>query len=342
MQAITEQLLKWYEENKILYPWRETKDPYKIWLSEILLQQTRIPVALPFFKKIVQKYPSIEDIAKDSQDSFVAEWSGIGYYSRARNMHACARELVSHHEKKFPSDFDQLLSLPGIGTYTAGAIRTLCFENLTPAIDGNIARVLSRITKNLHPPQSKEFRREIEKVFMEIGEGAAPYDYFQSLMELGEQVCLPRPLCSACPVQKFCGAYSAGMENRVPQRRARKAAVPFFWYFLILEKSNSLFFMQNSARPFLRDAWMFPDLLSTEELNDDQLKKEFKKRLNIEINKMYYLGSKSHSVTYRRIRAVAFRANDFKFHKPSGRWIVSEELDRLHTSSVIKKILDLL
>jgi A/G-specific adenine glycosylase len=340
MRPITERLLKWYEKSKILYPWRKTKDPYKIWLSEILLQQTRIPVALPFFEKIVRKYPSIEDIANDSQESFVAEWSGIGYYGRARNMHACARELVTNHEKRFPSDFDQLLNLPGIGTYTAGAIRTLCFENLTPAIDGNIARVLSRITKNLYPPQSKEFRQGIEKAFMEMGEGAAPYDYFQSLMELGEQVCLPRPLCSACPVQNFCGAHSTGVENRLPQRRARKAAVPFFWYFLILEKSNSLFFMQNPSRPFLRDAWMFPDVLSSTELNDDQLKMEFKKQSNIKIDKMYCIGSKSHSVTYRRIQAVAFRASTNS--KPSGRWIVSEELNRVHTSSVIKKLLKLL
>ena len=251
VQPISDRLLKWYEENKILYPWRQTKDPYKIWLSEILLQQTRIPVALPFFEKIVQKYPSIEDVANDSQDSFVAEWSGIGYYGRARNMHACARELVTHHEKKFPSDFNQLLDLPGIGSYTAGAIRTLCFDQLTPAIDGNIARVLSRLTMNLHPPQSKEFRQGIEKAFMEMGQNIAPYDYFQSLMELGEQVCLPRPLCSACPVQEFCGAHSSGMENRIPQRRVRKATVPFFWYFLILRKSKFVLLDAESKTTFL-------------------------------------------------------------------------------------------
>ena len=340
MQAITSQLLKWYRENRVSYPWRRTKDPYKIWLSEILLQQTRISVALPFFKKLVKKYPSIEDVAGDTQDSFVAEWSGIGYYGRARNMHSCARELVSNHDRKFPSNFDQLLDLPGIGRYTAGALRNLCFGELTPAIDGNIARVISRLIKNLHAPHSRKFRDAIEKAFMEIGKDAPPQEYFQSLMELGEQICLPRPMCWLCPVRKFCRAHASGMEERIPLARARKAAVPYFWYFLILQKSNSLYLMQNPGRPFLRDAWMFPDLLSEMELSDDQLKSEYKKLWNIEFRNLEYLGSKSHSVTYRRIKAVALRANDYSLPQTTGRWIAPKNLHQLHTSSVIKKIME--
>jgi A/G-specific adenine glycosylase len=291
MQPITARLLKWYRENRILYPWRQTKDPYKIWLSEILLQQTRIPVALPFFKKLVRKYPSVEDVAGDSQDAFVAEWSGIGYYGRARNMHACARKLVADHGRKFPSNFDQLLELPGIGRYTAGALRNLCFGELTPAVDGNVSRVLSRITMNIHPTQSSEFRDAIEKSFMEIGKQAPPHDYFQSLMELGEQICLPRPMCKICPVRKFCKAHSLGMQEKLPLARAKKVSVRYFWYFLILQKSNSLFMVKNPNRSFLRDAWMFPDLLSEKKLNDDQLKSEYKKQWNIEFNSIGYIGS---------------------------------------------------
>jgi len=157
VKRITRTLLDWYQKNKILYPWRLTSDPYRIWLSEILLQQTRIPVALPFFQRIVAKYPSLEDVARESQESFVAEWSGIGYYRRARNMHACARELVSNHQQKFPSTYEELTKLPGIGRYTAGALRNVCFDKLTPAIDGNTGRVLARLTLNDLNPTSKEF-----------------------------------------------------------------------------------------------------------------------------------------------------------------------------------------
>lgn len=341
MKRITRTLLDWYHKNKILYPWRLTNDPYRIWLSEILLQQTRIPVALPFFTRIVEKYPSLEDVARESQESFVAEWSGIGYYARARNMHACARELVSNHQQKFPSAYEELINLPGIGRYTAGALRNLCFDELTPALDANTSRVLARLTLNDLNPTSKEFLAANENSYLSIGKNAPPHEFFQALMELGEQICLPRPLCSHCPVQNYCLAFKKGMQNAIPRRKIKKRIEPYYWYFLLLRNSGSLYLIKNRTRSFLRDAWLFPDLLVQQKLNNSELISEFEARWNLKIKNLNHRGSVSHSVTYRKIQAILIQPEDFDIQNYNGMWISPNELSGIHTSSVLQKILRL-
>jgi A/G-specific adenine glycosylase len=341
LKRIAKTLLDWYQKNKILYPWRLTTDPYQIWLSEILLQQTRIPVALPFFKRIVEKYPSLEDVARESQESFVAEWSGIGYYGRARNMHACARELISNHERKFPSTYEQLVNLPGIGRYTAGALRNVCFHELTPAIDGNTGRVLARLTLNDLNPASKEYLSALEKSYLSIGKDAPPAEFFQALMELGEQICLPQPDCLHCPVRSYCMAFEKGMQNAIPGRKIRKRVELYYWYFLFLQNSGSFYLIQNPRRSFLRDAWLFPDLLVQQKLNNAELISEFQKRWNIKVKTLTNRGSVPHSVTFRKIQAIGMQSDSFTIEGSKGKWISSDELSAIHTSSVLNKILRL-
>src|SRR5262245_39697566 len=145
MTLLAHDLIQWYRKNRIVYPWRKTKDPYKIWLSEILLQQTRIPIVLSFYPRILERFPDVFELARANDSEFLSLWSGIGYYARAHNMLKCARQIVEKHGGIFPREIDALLALPGIGTYTAGAIRNVCFQELTPALDGNIRRVLSRV-----------------------------------------------------------------------------------------------------------------------------------------------------------------------------------------------------
>jgi A/G-specific adenine glycosylase len=338
LKRITRTLLDWYQKNKILYPWRLTADPYRIWLSEILLQQTRIPVALPFFNRIVAKYPSLEDVARESQESFVAEWSGIGYYSRARNMHACARELVSNHAQKFPSTYEQLTKLPGIGRYTAGALRNVCFDELTPAIDGNTGRVLARLTLNDLNPNSKEFLNALEESYLSLGKDAPAGEFFQSLMELGEQICLPQPDCLHCPVSNYCLAFKKGMQTALPRKKIRKRPEPYYWYFLMLQKSEAFYLIQNSRRNFLRDAWLFPDLLVQQKLNNEELISEFQKRWGINIKNLSQVGSVPHSVTFRKIDAIVIQSEQFEISNSSGKWISREGLKLIHTSSILKKI----
>ncbi|HLE17628.1 MAG TPA: hypothetical protein VI728_05000, partial [Syntrophales bacterium] len=222
MHKVARLLLKWYRSNRILYPWRFTKDPYRVWLSEVLLQQTRIPVVLQYYEKILHQFPSLQALASARDSDFLSAWSGLGYYRRAHNMLRCARELVSRHNGRFPLDLQTLQSLPGIGPYTAGAIRNICFDLLTPTADGNISRVLARITNNRHRMSTHAFRTEIARSFLEWGQDAPPGEYLQSLMELGEQICLPKPECPRCPMQKLCLAYKKRSVLKIPQRPVKK------------------------------------------------------------------------------------------------------------------------
>jgi A/G-specific adenine glycosylase len=339
--SIASALIDWYRENRILYPWRETRDPYKVWLSEILLQQTRIAVALPFYKKIVGKYPALEDLAESDCETFVAEWSGIGYYGRARNMHACARVLQKSYGGKFPEQQSELLKLPGIGRYTAGALRNLCFDQLTPAVDGNISRVLTRISLIQQPQGSKDWSTRVEGSFNELGAGTSSSEFFQSLMELGERICLPKPDCLNCPVNRHCAAFAEGMQEKIPQPREKRKQLRMFWYHILLSKNGKLGYVQNPDRAFLSKAWLFPDLISPVSLSNDALEELFKDRWGIEVSELIYSGTVAHSVTFRRLIVKVLKAHSFSWNHHGVRWLGKEDLNDHPTSSLVGKILKL-
>jgi A/G-specific adenine glycosylase len=328
MQAITRKLLTWYRKNRIPYPWRRTTDPYPVWLSEILLQQTRIPVVLQYYDKILKRFPNLRSLAQARDGDFLATWSGVGYYRRAKNMLACARQIVSNHNGKFPQDRESLLNLPGIGRYTAGAIRNLCFGLLTPAIDGNIRRVLTRITE-----------QNIEDTFVAFGAEAPASEYFQAWMELGEQICLPAPKCSACPIPKYCSAYKNGTTERRPL--SKKKTATYHWYFLLLKKGEATYYVRNSQREFLKEAWIFPDVLSSTGLTNTALIRELQRKWDIRFSKIRKLSTIRHTVTFRKIHAHIFAPEGFRTHSRKGKWLTPEQLSLYPTSSITRKVLKL-
>lgn len=341
MPATTQKLVDWYRKNRFLYPWRKSKDPYRVWLSEILLQQTRIPVALGYYRKILAEYPTIQALVRSDPDVFVSSWSGIGYYSRARNMIQCAHEIVTRHKGAFPSDLHALLQLPGIGPYTAGAIRNICFGKLTPAMDGNISRVLARITGNRHPMDSRTFRQEIESAFLRFGQNATPADFFQSLMELGERVCLPVPGCPSCPVRNDCRANLNGTALELPIRRSKSKPQAFHWYFVVLSRRDSRkLYVLNQDRSFLKDAWMFPDILTKKELDISMLRKEYSRIWGIELTEISQERKIRHSVTFRKIHGHILTADSYRLRRRNGKWLSREELEGYPTSSITHKILN--
>jgi A/G-specific adenine glycosylase len=332
MQSLTRNLLEWYRLNRVKYPWRLTRQPYRIWLSEILLQQTRIPVVLKFYQKILREYPNFKALAAAEDSKFIAQWSGIGYYRRAQNMLACAREIVQKHDAKFPADLPSLLKLPGIGKYTAGALRNICFNSLTPAIDGNIRRVLSRLTMS---------EKNLEKNFMELGSGTRSSDFFQSLMELGERICLPNPQCGLCPVRRSCKARKAGKQQVFPAKQIRKRIKTFHWYLLLLESNGSVYFSQNSARPFLRHAWIFPDLLGTKKMLQKELIRRFRNDCGIRLQGLTERKVIKHAVTFRNIYVHVISPASFELNGSRGKWLTREDLAQHPTSSITHKILAL-
>ncbi|MGH9514362.1 MAG: A/G-specific adenine glycosylase [Terriglobales bacterium] len=243
-------LLRWYDGNRRDLPWRKTRDPYRIWVSEIMLQQTRVAAVLPRYEKFIQRFPSVEKLASARLSSVLAEWSGLGYYRRARNLHAAAKVIARRFAGAFPESSNQWLKLPGIGRYTAAAIASIAFEEPVAVLDGNVERVLRRL---LHCATGAESWNTAQ----ELLDRERPGDFNQAVMELGATICLPgEPSCARCPIMTFCGTRGTGeLRNRKP--RQIKAAVSF----VLATKGDSVLLVQRGAKESLMPGmWELPAL----------------------------------------------------------------------------------
>ncbi len=219
------QLLNWYDKNRRVLPWRalagEVADPYRVWLSEIMLQQTTVATVKSYFEKFIEKWPTVQHLAKADLDDVLAAWAGLGYYARARNLHACAKMVSDEYSGVFPDDEKLLLKLPGIGPYTCGAISAIAFDKPFAAIDGNVDRVLSRFYAITEPlPASKpEIRRRADALMQNNRAG----DFVQALMDLGAMVCTPRTAnCELCPLQSACQGLALGIAGELPKKQRKK------------------------------------------------------------------------------------------------------------------------
>ena len=222
--TITEPLLKWYGENKRVLPWREKKNPYEIWVSEIMLQQTRVEAVKPFYERFMRELPDVTALASCPEEKLLKLWEGLGYYNRVRNMQKAAQKIMETYGGVFPADYEALKGLPGIGNYTAGAVASIAFGIPVPAVDGNVLRVITRITENNGDISRQSVRRVIEEELSEIMPEDKPGDFNQALMELGAVVCIPNGMakCEECPVASLCQAYCHGTVDRFPVKAAKK------------------------------------------------------------------------------------------------------------------------
>lgn len=215
-------LLRWYDHHRRDLPWRRTVDPYAIWISEIMLQQTQVRTVIPYWKRFLARFPTARALAEASISDVLAAWSGLGYYSRARNLHRASKVIVAEHDGKLPSTVDGLRSLPGFGRYTAGAVASIAFGKSAPAVDGNVSRVLSRVFLVEGPPGNRDRDRRLWELAGALVEGPRPGDLNQALMELGATVCRSHaPACLLCPARSDCGALRLGRIAQVPPSRAR-------------------------------------------------------------------------------------------------------------------------
>jgi len=254
-------LLSWYDIHARSLPWRENRDPYRIWVSEIMLQQTRVEAVKPYFTRFMERLPTIRDLADVSEDELLKLWEGLGYYSRARNLQKAAQVICMRYDGVFPQEHERILELPGIGSYTAGAIASICFEQPTPAVDGNVLRVLTRITgdeTDITLPAFKKYAETVLSACYPVGNCGK---YTQSLMELGATVCIPNgaPLCGQCPVRMCCAAYAQNRQTELPVKAPKKPR-------RIEEKTVFLFFCGDKvavrkriAKGLLHGLWEFPN-----------------------------------------------------------------------------------
>ena len=246
LQPIVEPLLCWFKDNKRDLPWRQDKDPYHVWISEIMLQQTRIEAVMSYYARFLSALPDVKSLSEVDDDALMKLWEGLGYYSRARNLKKAAAAIMQEHGGAFPHTYAQLVKLPGIGEYTAGAIASICFDEKVPAVDGNVLRVIARVQGSRKNVLLPEVRKSVGKELTKIMPDEAGA-FNEGLMELGELVCLPNgaPLCGRCPLRDRCTAYKKGLTEKLPVRvkemKRRRADLSVF----IITSSDGLIALEK-------------------------------------------------------------------------------------------------
>jgi A/G-specific adenine glycosylase len=252
-------LLRWYDKNRRIMPWRalagETADPYRVWLSEVMLQQTTVGAVAPYFQKFVKRWPTIRDLAASDLNEVLSMWAGLGYYRRARSLHACAQQLVADYGGNFPQDEAELLELPGFGPYTAAAVRAIAFEQRANVVDGNVERVVARIfaIKTPMPKGKAELRATAATLLPKSRYG----DYAQALMDLGATICTPQnPKCGLCPWRKSCRAHALGIVKTLPRRAKAKAKPIRRAIAFILTNEQGEIFLQRRPKEGLLGGMM--------------------------------------------------------------------------------------
>lgn len=261
-QGLPARLLAWYDRHRRVLPWRalpgQVPNPYAVWLSEVMLQQTTVPAVVPYYHKFLKLWPRVEDLAAADRDDVMAAWAGLGYYSRARNLHACAQVVAKEHGGQFPGRESELLALPGIGPYTAAAIAAIAFDQPANVVDGNVERVISRVfTAETPLPAGKA---EIKDLAATLVPRRRAGDYAQALMDLGATVCTPRsPDCPHCPLRQDCRAYAAGQPQAYPKRQPKKARPVRHAFIFLLQDGDGKFWMRQRPEKGLLAAMLeFP------------------------------------------------------------------------------------
>lgn len=255
-----EDLITWFEKEQRELPWRENQDPYRVWVSEIMLQQTKVDTVIPYFHRFIDQFPTLEALADADEDSVLKAWEGLGYYSRARNLQSAVREVVDVYDAKVPDNPDELGSLKGVGPYTKGAILSIAYNQPEPAVDGNVMRVLSRILLIKEDIAKVKTRKIFEQAVRELISKSNPSAFNQGLMELGALICTPKkPSCLLCPVQEHCAAFAEGIQEELPVKSKKVKQTKHAYFALILEDSNGRFVIEKrSNEGLLAQLWQFP------------------------------------------------------------------------------------
>ena len=253
-------LLKWYRAGHRQLPWRLDPTPYHVWVSEIMLQQTRVEAVLGYYQRFLQALPTVQALANATEDQLFKLWEGLGYYSRARNLHRAAQVICRQYQGQLPADYDALLALPGIGSYTAGAIASIAFGQAVPAVDGNVLRVITRLTACEANISQAAVRCGVQALLSQVIDPGAPGEFNQALMELGALVCRPNgaPLCQSCPLASHCRAYGQGSQLAFPVRDAAKARTVVQRSVFLLRCEKQVALHRRPSKGLLAGLWELP------------------------------------------------------------------------------------
>ena len=348
-------LLAWFSQFQRDLPWRSTHDAYRIWISEIMLQQTRVAAVIPYYERFLERFPMVETLAAAPEEEVLRLWSGLGYYSRARNLQKAAQEIVARYEGEFPDKYEEALALPGIGTYTAAAILSIAYQKKHAVLDGNVARVLARLGALRGDLRANGTWQELQKTADRLLDDKSPGDWNQAMMELGATLCTPRvPQCLLCPVGEFCEARKKGMAEFIPEKRTKRDTVEVTLAALVLldRMGNALLLpppetaakspQADNVPTLVSRMWHFP----TVAVRGDTALAELKKF----VGNLVWAGRKvavefeplprvRHAVTYRAVTILPFRAFVEKLPRITGAKAVRlDELSTIHISNLTRKV----
>ena len=312
-------LYKWYQEHHRPLPWRTTKDPYKIWISETMLQQTTTQAVIPFYERFLERFPQLKDLSQASLEEVYEYWSGLGYYSRARNLHRAAQMLDS--SSQFPKTHKELLELPGFGPYTSRAVASLAFEEPVGVLDGNVIRVLCRVHDLDGPWWKTAFRKELQEISDQWVQGAPPSAMNQALMELGATICTPRsPSCLLCPLKRTCLSRKRETISQRPQPRPRKEKVLIYWEIQNPVRKNKVLLDRGHKYPILK----------SQPLPLGQMKTVSKKPKHFHFK---------HNNTHHEIY-VFVDSSKKSTQAEDGVWVQKEDLAKVSPNSLVKKVVN--
>ena len=338
----------WYAKNQRHLPWRQSRNPYHIWVSEVMLQQTQVDTVIPYYHRFLSRFPTLESLASASLQDVLKVWENMGYYSRARHLYHAARYIVSNRGGKIPGTYDELIRLPGVGPYIAGAILSIAFDQRVPAVDGNIRRVISRLFFILEPVDQIATQRHIHELVKGLIPGDNPRAFNQALMDFGATVCIPRkPNCNACPLQDACPAYEKGMQDQLPLKK-RRGALPHkdMTAGIVFNSKGGILIVQRPLEGLLGGLWKFPggERRPGENL-ESALNRNTYDELGIEVTIKKAFISVKHAYTHFRMTLHAFHC-EWRGGEPQAlgcpgwRWVSRDRLTDLPFSKADRKIMD--
>lgn len=354
-RSLWRRLASWYAEHARALPWRETHDPYRIWVSETMLQQTQVATVIPYYARFLKAFPTVERLAASDEHEVLRLWEGLGYYRRARQMHAAAKIVAQEYAGRFPDQFEQVLKLPGIGRYTAGAILSFSFDQRQPILEANTIRVYSRLSAYRDDPRSTEGQRWLWQCAEDWLPPTNPGTFNQAMMELGSTVCLPRdPQCDVCPVARLCPTRALGLQASIPLAPERTATESVVEAFVVIRHRGRVLMMKRDQTRRWAGMWDFPRFeLASAQQSGDAVCELLRERLGLSIAEPCHIATLKHGVTRFRITLLCFdttlASNAAKRPLPSSatmtaagysesRWCDPQELDELALSVTARKL----
>ncbi|MBL4592185.1 MAG: A/G-specific adenine glycosylase [Flavobacteriales bacterium] len=338
--GFSNKLINWYHQNKRDLPWRNSTDPYQIWLSEIILQQTRVDQGLSYFNKFIEHHPTIDSLAKSPEKDVLKLWQGLGYYSRARNLHFTAKFITDEYNGVFPKEYNDILALKGVGEYTAAAISSFAFNLPYPVIDGNVYRVLSRIFGIENPIDSTEGKKVFKKLAAELIDEKNPATYNQAIMEFGALQCTPKkPKCEDCPFRLECYAFENNIINELPKKDKKIKQRNRYFNYLVVTDGNDIYMNERREKDIWIGLFDFPLLETTSPISSfDDIKEAFESFDLSLIDK--YEGQK-HILSHQKIYAKFWLASSNNIIKMAEKYtkIPLKEIDNYPVPKLIENYL---